>query len=110
VATDDENRRRLHAAHPDVIERAELVRIIDAASEGCTESTRVKLHAVAETTDAVAVGWFHCCGYLCPAMQASRRNQRFQEAFDLAMSTRFRRTATRSQFVVRVVAVAGREQ
>ena len=75
----------------ETIERSELVAIIDAASEGCAESTRAKLRHVAETTDAVAAGWFHCNGVGCPGSQAKRRNQSFQEAFDRAMGERFGR-------------------
>jgi hypothetical protein len=71
--------------------RSEFMRIVDAASEGCAQSTRVKLRRVAATTHAVAVGWFHCGGVKCPASQANRRNQRFQEAFDRAMAERFGR-------------------
>jgi hypothetical protein len=77
---------------PLVIERAELVRIIDEASAGvCAESTREKLRRVAETTGVLAVGWFHCDGVQCPARQARRTNQRFQSAFDTAMAERFER-------------------
>jgi hypothetical protein len=71
------------------IQRDDLVRIIDAASEGCKNSTRAKLRAVAETTDAVTVGWFHCSGVGCPSRQARRHNQVFQAAFDRAMCERF---------------------
>jgi hypothetical protein len=71
------------------IERAELRRIVNRASIGCAPSTREKLRSVAQTTDAVAVGWFHCNGVGCPARQARRPNQRFQEAFDLAMFEHF---------------------
>jgi hypothetical protein len=71
------------------ISRADLVRLVDQASEGCANSSRAKWRAVAETTDAVAVGWFHCDGAHCPARQAGRRNQSFQEAFDRAMATQF---------------------
>lgn len=74
------------------IERAALVEIVDtAASEGCAASTREKLLAVAETTGAVAVGWFHCDGIGCPTRQARRRSQPFQTAFDRAMAERFGR-------------------
>lgn len=73
------------------IPRSELVRIVDEASAGITESTRAKLRAVAETTDALAVGWFHCDGARCPARQAGRHNQEFQTAFDRAMAERFGR-------------------
>lgn len=83
------------------IERTELVRVVDRASQGITESTRAKLRAVAESTDAVAVGWFHCEGVTCPARQAGRHNQRFQEAFDLAMAERYGQPVE-SPFVVYV--------
>ncbi len=70
-----------------LIERADLVRIVDEASaQGCAQSTRTKLLGVAETTQAVAVGWFHCDGVGCPARQARRQNQAFQQAFDNAMA------------------------
>jgi hypothetical protein len=75
----------------ETITRADLIAITDAASEGCVESTRAKMRAVAETTQAVAVGWFHCDGERCPASQAQRRNQRFMEAFDRAMAARYGR-------------------
>lgn len=72
------------------ISRAELVRVIDEASEGITESTRNKLLALAEVTDAVAVGGFHHSGVNCPIHQVGRRgNQTFQEEFDRAMFARF---------------------
>jgi hypothetical protein len=71
------------------ITRDDLVRIVDDASRGLTESTRSKLLAVAETTDAVAVGWFHCEGVGCPARQARRRNQTFQQRFDTKMAALF---------------------
>jgi hypothetical protein len=92
-----------------VIERAELVEIIDQASAGCVESTRAKLRAVAETTDAVAVGWWHCDGETCPSRQARRTNKHFQEAFDRAMYERFGRPVVEAvdgladPFVVRVL-------
>lgn len=73
------------------IERDELIRIVDDASTGITASTREKLFAVAETAEAVAVGWFHCDGVKCPASQAHRRNQAFQTKFDEAMAARFGR-------------------
>jgi hypothetical protein len=72
-------------------------------------STRAKLLAVAERTDAVAVGWFHCDGVRCPARQAGRHNQKFQTAFDQAMCARFGREWPRDDdltapaFVVRIV-------
>jgi hypothetical protein len=70
-----------------VIERDELVRIVtEASATGCAERTRRKLIAVAETTDAVAFGWFHCDGVGCPARQARVHNQTFQKAYDEAMS------------------------
>jgi hypothetical protein len=72
------------------IERSELVRIVDEASQGITSSTRQKLLDVAETTNAVAAGWFHCEGVGCPIRQAGRRtNQKFQTAFDFAIAQRF---------------------
>lgn len=67
------------------IERSTLIRIIDEATTGITASTRAKLLGVGHTADAVAVGWFHCDGVRCPASQANRRNQAFQEAFDQAV-------------------------
>lgn len=75
------------------ITRDELVQIIDRASEGCAESTRRKLRAIAETTEAVTAGWFHCDGVGCPARQAlgRRTNQRFQQAYDVAMFDHFGR-------------------
>jgi len=87
----------------EAISRDDLIRVVDEASEGCAESTRAKLRTVAETTDAVAVGWFHCNGYGCPARQARRPNQRFQQAFDTAMFARYGRDLdTTYSFVVRV--------
>lgn len=81
----------------ETITRAELVNVVDTATAGITASTRAKLLAVAESTDAVAVGWFHCDGCLCPASQAGRRNQRFMEGFDRAMAQRFGRVVSESQ-------------
>lgn len=86
-----------------VIERDELLRIVDEASEGLTPSTREKYAAVARTTEAVTVGRFHCDGVGCPARQARRHNQRFQEAFDLAMGARFGIYPEDTPFVVRVL-------
>lgn len=71
------------------IDRAELVRMVDAASEGCTESTREKLRVAVSSVDRVAVGWFHCEGAACPTRLARRPNQKFQEAFDRAMAVRY---------------------
>jgi hypothetical protein len=72
------------------IDRAELVRIINRTSEGCTESTRARLRAVATQTNAVAVGWWHCDGVGCPIRQAGRRtNQAFQQRFDTEMAALF---------------------
>lgn len=71
------------------IARDDLVVIVDKAADGVADSTREKLVAVARTTDAVAVGWFHCDGVSCPARQARRQNRRFQEAFDRAMYDHF---------------------
>lgn len=93
----------------EIIDRDELIRMVDVASEGITESTRVKLLAVAETAGAVAVGWFHCDGVRCPARQAGRRNQAFQTRFDEAMAARFGREwdhEARLPFEPFVVAVA----
>lgn len=73
------------------IGRSELLEILWRASVGCAMSTREKLRAVGLRTDAVAVGWFHCDGVNCPARQARRHNQGFQEAFDRAMAARFGR-------------------
>lgn len=71
------------------MDRDELIAVIDKATEGLTPSTREKLLHVAQTTDAVAVGWFHCDGVGCPSRQASRSNQKFQTAYDYAMTSRF---------------------
>lgn len=87
------------------ITRDELVEVIARAAEGITASTRAKLLKVAETTDAVAVGWWHCDGVSCPMRQASRRNQAFMTAYDKAMAERFGRTISGmglGAFVVRV--------
>lgn len=73
------------------IDRDDLIGVVAIASYGLTESTRAKLLKVAETTNAVAVGWFHCDGVDCPARQARRHNQRFQTAFDREMGLRFGR-------------------
>ncbi len=73
------------------ITRVALIEVVDRAAQGLTPSTREKLVGVARTTGAVAVGWFHCHGVKCPASQARRRNQAFQEAFDRAMAERFGR-------------------
>lgn len=83
------------------ITRADLVALIDDAATGCAESTRTKLRAVAETTEAVAAGWWHCDGVSCPSRQARRKNQTFQERYDRAMAERFGRDLFQS-FVVRV--------
>jgi hypothetical protein len=94
------------------IERSEFVSIVGLASAyGCADSTRAKLRQVAETTEAVAAGWFHCDGHQCPAMQAGRRNQLFQTAFDRAMAAHFGVTIRKDKdhdrlfepFVVRVL-------
>jgi hypothetical protein len=71
------------------ISRTELMETLWDTSVGCAMSTREKLQAVALRTDAIAVGWFHCDGVNCPARQARRPNQKFQEAFDRAMGERF---------------------
>lgn len=74
------------------IPRADLVRIIEDSLPGdCAQSTRDGLRRVAATTDAVAVGWFHCGDALCPMRQVRRRsgNQAFQTAFDQAMAEYF---------------------
>lgn len=71
------------------ISRSDLRSIIDYAATGITTSTRARLLAVAEITEAVAVGWWHCNGVNCPARQARCKNQGFQEAFDRAMAARF---------------------
>lgn len=71
------------------LKRTDLVRVVDEATQGLTASTRAKLLAVAESTDAVAVGWFFCGTVDCPARQARRRNQAFMTAFDKAMCERF---------------------
>lgn len=86
------------------ITRGELVAIIDSASKECSKRTRAKLRAVAETTDAVAVGWFHCDGVGCPIRQAGEppRTRSFEKAFDRAMWARFNRTPDEI-FVVQVV-------
>lgn len=73
------------------ISRSDLIEVVDYAATGITPSTRAKLLEVAKTTEAVAVGWWHCDGVNCPARQARRKNQGFQEAFDRAMSARFGR-------------------
>jgi hypothetical protein len=76
----------------ETIGRDALREIVEASlPEGCAESTKAKLRAVAETTDAVAVGWFHSDGVTCPARQAGRANMAFQETFDRAMGKRFGR-------------------
>lgn len=82
------------------IPRQEFIGIMDAATVGITPSTRSKLMAVARGTQAVAVGWFHCNGVMCPARQAGRHNQTFQLAFDRAMTERFH---TPDPFVVVVI-------
>ena len=88
----------------ETITRDEFVALVDKASEKCAESTRAKLRAIAETTDAAAVGWFHCDGVQCPAMQARRRHQGFQAAYDHAMFARFGLDADETNaFVVEVV-------
>lgn len=71
------------------IPRGELVELVARASEGCAQSTRDKLIAVAETTDAVAAGWWHCDGVSCVSRQAGRRNQTFQMAYDKAIAERY---------------------
>jgi hypothetical protein len=93
-----------------VIARDEFVRIVNQASEGCTESTRVRLRRVVETTDRVAVGWFHCNGVGCPIRQAGRRtNQTFQERFDTHMAALFdaEYDAAKARIVPFVVEVEG---
>lgn len=90
------------------ITRADLIEVVTAALVDVpTESTREKLLHVAQTTNAVAVGWFHCGSAQCPAAQAGRRNQVFQTAFDKAMAERFDRKWNEDlaikPFVVRVV-------
>src|SRR4051794_3095601 len=97
----------------ETITRKELVRIVDESSRGVTASTRARLLAVAETTDAVAAGWFHCDGVQCPASQAGRRNQQFQEAYDYAMALRFDvapEDMSIEPFVVRVSDASRKEQ
>lgn len=75
---------------PDLtITRDELVEIVDRAAEGITASTRARLLKVAETTDAVAAGWWHCDGVGCVSRQARRKNQTFQMAYDKAIAGRF---------------------
>jgi hypothetical protein len=101
----------------ETIARGDLIDIVDAATYGLTASTRAKLLAVAQTTEAVAVGWFHCNGVTCPARQARRRNQDFQTAFDRRMAARFGREwddeaipSPFEPFVVRVVADNARDK
>jgi hypothetical protein len=69
-----------------VIRRADLIRIVTDASTGLAESTILKYLRTAETTTAVAVGWFHCNGVGCLARQAKRPSQVFQERYDTLMA------------------------
>jgi hypothetical protein len=95
----------VHQSSKAQIGRTEFVRIVEQTTEGLTESTRAKLLDVAQGTPAVVVGWFHCDGVTCPARQARRSNQRFQEAFDRAMFEHFGREfkeGGRFAFVVEV--------
>lgn len=87
------------------IERREFLQMMEAATEGITASTRAKLRSVAESTDAVAIGWWHCDGVSCLARQAARHNQRFQEAFDRAMAARFNRPVS-EPFVLEITGPA----
>lgn len=75
------------------ISRSDMIAAVDQALDGCgcAASTADKLRVVAKTTDAVAVGWFHCGDAFCPASQADRRHQGFQTAFDRLMAERFGR-------------------
>lgn len=85
------------SGHPDqsicTISRLDLMETVGRvlANIECADSTKEKLFAVAEMTDAVAVGWWHCDGVSCPARQARRKNQAFQTGFDRAMAERFGR-------------------
>ena len=67
------------------IRRSDLIRIVEAASIGLTESSREKWLQVARITRAFATGWFHCDGVGCIARQAKRPNQAFHEHFDALM-------------------------
>lgn len=72
------------------VSRSELIATIDmAAAVIGSERSRARLRRVAETTDAVAVGWFHCAGVGCPARQASYHHMGFQGEFDRLMAERF---------------------
>jgi hypothetical protein len=66
--------------------RDELIDIVKTASIGLTESSIVKWLKVADTTDAVAAGWFHCDGAECVARQAKQQNQVFQGRYDTLMA------------------------
>jgi len=68
------------------ISRADLLRIVEKAAQDISPRTRDRLIAVAQTTEAVAAGWWHCEGVGCPARQAHVRNQKFQERYDLMMA------------------------
>lgn len=85
------------------INRADLERIIEGASEECGERGRIKLRTVAATTDAVAFGWFHAYGVGCPARQASYRHQGFQERYDRAMFELYGLGFMSARHVVQVV-------
>jgi hypothetical protein len=88
--------------HPLVLERRDFVRVVDEASARITASTRAKLLAVAETTDAVAIAASHHDGVDCLASQAGRRNRKFEQEFDRAVAVKFGRLGVIYPFVVQI--------
>lgn len=78
--------------HPHV--RIGREKFLDVVKIACAvkhfpDSSIKKWLDVARSTTAVAVGWFHCDGFECPARQARRQNQAFQFAFDELMWQEF---------------------
>lgn len=86
------------------ITRPELAAIIDRAATGYDHGVRSRLLAVAERTEAVAVGDWYVGDTGCPVWQARIRKvdslDSFVRQFDAAMHEGCRR---RGQFVVFVI-------